>query len=120
MDNLLFTEPQELTLIVSDANDCQDTTLVLVDVISAVGDAVSDQNFNIFPNPVLDQLTILNVKNVDLVIQVSNHLGQSIVQLRKAHGDEVMHIPTETWSPGLYYIKIDTAERSSAYQVVKL
>jgi len=79
---------------------------------------VDKAEINMFPNPVINELTI-NVRNSGndkTNITISNTDGQQIYRSKNVLSGSTLHIPTNTWKPGMYVIKMSNEEGQIIYR----
>lgn len=69
---------------------------------------VDNQGFEVFPNPVSDQLTVRNLPASEGLVSVYNTLGQSVFQ-GGLQGENGLRLNTATWAPGQYFILFNHA-----------
>lgn len=114
--NLGFTADQaiidpELRIISAD-NKVQRTDL-----------AFSTNTLKVYPNPVGSRFTILLANYTDRSAQVTIHnaLGQQLYgrDVQMPSGNELLTIPSEAWSSGVYFVRVKTAGTNMVQRIVK-
>jgi len=92
-----------------DINGCSSFSgVVNVEISSVAGISQLDQ-FELFPNPVRDQLTLSlsTLESLDLDLNVYNQLGQKLfTQTITQSGDNQYPISVANLVPGLYYLSL--------------
>lgn len=71
-----------------------------------LADEVSENEFEVYPNPIDNQLII--VKEGNLTIEVFNSLGQKIIS---TEAQNEMILNTSEWSTGIYFVKVNGVTR---------
>ena len=83
---------------------------------------VSSPTFSLYPNPAQEWVS-LHTNSPILAVQITDAMGRSIVEtghalsLPEIHNGN--HLDISTWRPGLYQVKIQTAEGTAVQRVVK-
>ena len=88
------------------------------DEICILGDAVDEwaaNNLNIYPNPTDNQLFIEGQHIA--TVQIFNAIGQLVYEIEN-HEDERITINCDSWNPGIYNIRIISAEGETATRKV--
>jgi hypothetical protein len=76
---------------------------------------ITDNSYNVFPNPANDIVTISDVNNSILRIEIFNHSGIQVYS--QAYTDK---IDLSSFSKGLYLLKIyNTANQVSTFKIIK-
>lgn len=85
---------------------------------SSLNSSTPDQfvNFEYFPNPVKDELTIKAQENID-EIEIFNILGQSVINLNP--GAIETKIDMQTLQTGAYFVKISIDDKIETFRVLK-
>lgn len=89
---------------------------VCVDWTSAsVNEPMAVDRFTVAPNPVSHQLSV--TADGLLGVVVYNHLGQQVLQ--KETNENTMILDVESWSTGLYFLRLTSTSGTSVVKVVK-
>jgi len=100
----------------------QDSVVVLYDLTGVGIDdnkGLTEINFNVFPNPASEKLTIHYDNAGKLAtLSISNILGKTIktIPLEKANG--IVELPIEDWNSGLYFLSIESDGKSNVSRKV--
>ena len=76
---------------------------------------MTSDHFTVAPNPVSQQLSI--AAEGLLGVAVYNHLGQLVLQ-RETKADTLL-LDVESWSSGLYFLRLTSTSGTSIVKVVK-
>ena len=80
-----------------------------IDGTAGMTENSSDYFFNIYPNPVADELNIQNTGNEIKSVSVLNTLGSAVfIAPDAAFTNETISILTRHWESGIYFIRIET------------
>jgi hypothetical protein len=77
----------------------------------------SNESFTIYPNPVKDQLYIVNDLHID-VIEVYNTTGQPVYN-EDNFNNAILSIPMQTWPKGIYYVVMKSADKMERKRIAK-
>lgn len=107
------TGSMTFTVIVTDANGCTDSDIVIIDVSggSGLSDVESGIRFNIYPNPTSGSFTI-DINNItgdkEMKISILSLSGRRVYEeIFKVNDRLEEEINISGWSRGYYIIKID-------------
>lgn len=110
----------------TDANTSNDTSCVMVKMApasgSSINNAVAHKNqFDIFPNPVKDQLFVTPIEaNKNIEITIINALGQTVWQNTLNAGfDKHMKIDVDALPSGIFYIQQNLEGKKASMKFVK-
>ena len=119
--NHIYTTPgfYTVTLIVCD-NNCCDTTSQVYEVKTGIDNVIADDDWNIFPNPTLDNFT-LNYSGNQPVESISlfNTLGE-VVWTSVTSNKNNWTINAETLSAGVYFLSIKSTSGIKNFKLEKL
>jgi M6 family metalloprotease-like protein len=80
--------------------------------------AIAANQWNVFPNPVADYLTIEMVGNTkELGVDIVNSMGQTVI---KANVVEQKQLNTNSLMPGIYFVRVKSAAHSDCKKITKL
>ena len=77
---------------------------------------LSAKGIQIFPNPSIADLSILNQEGRMIDVLITDMIGQVVYQ---GMSNESMLINTSTWSKGVYSITLDVDGKHQSLQVIK-
>ena len=89
--------------------------MLMNDTSTAIAD-LSAMGIQIFPNPSIADLSIINQEGRLLDITITDMIGQVVYQ---GMSNENMLINTSTWSEGVYSITLDVDGTPQSLQVIK-
>ena len=119
--NHIYTTPgfYTVTLIVCD-NNCCDTISQVYEVKTGIDNVIADDDWNIFPNPTLDNFT-LNYSGNQPVESISlfNTLGE-VVWTSVTSNKNNWTINAETLSAGVYFLSIKSTSGIKNFKLEKL
>ncbi|MCP4125339.1 MAG: M28 family peptidase [Bacteroidetes bacterium] len=102
--------------------DCTDRSSCENIIVTSTNDLLAKNSISIYPNPVIDRLTIELDQNIvmneSVQIIVSNQAGQQI--LRFPLIGKSMNISTEALAPGMYFIEIRSGNAHGWQEFIKL
>ncbi|MDY8137250.1 M14 family zinc carboxypeptidase [Aquimarina sp. 2201CG5-10] len=75
------------------------------------------QNFNLYPNPVVNQLQIQSLLANDYTFIVSNLQGQQIISKTQTSGNQVLDL--SSLNTGLYFLTIITEGNKNTFKIIK-
>lgn len=82
------------------------------------------ENFNLFPNPVFDEVLFLNLRTLNgqsAQLELFNQYGQSVWQKRLASvNKDIESIDVSTFQNGVYYLKIDGQNKPTITKKLKI
>jgi aminopeptidase N len=85
--------------------------------------SLADQTIRIFPNPVGSQFSILlaNFNDPSAQITIHNAAGQLMYKNNASlpAGNELLLIPSLSWSPGVYFVRVKSASANFVQRIVK-
>jgi hypothetical protein len=96
-------------------------SLTVVDISLSVNDYnVSESSIQLYPNPVLNMLTIKNINNLELEnAQITDITGKVITSFNLKNMGLTKEISLEDLSSGLYFFKINGQNSSVTKRVIK-
>ncbi len=101
-------------VMVTDANGCTGTDTILVTLTVSISELISLNGVMVFPNPVIDQLTITYYSRViqEVSLTLSNSLGESIItkSFEAGIGREKTDLSLNGLPAGVYTLELKTAE----------
>lgn len=82
------------------------------DGLTATQEFSADQ-FNIFPNPVKEQLNIQFKQSLstDRKLSISNLFGKELYSFQLKNGQNQFHLSVSDWNKGIYFVKIQTGKK---------
>lgn len=97
----------EYCLTIMDANECETSICIEVDVASNIEEVIVENEVSVFPNPATDQFTVMISQDVKLpqrisIIASDGTLIQSIEQI----SSPVNTIESGNWPAGIYFIEL--------------
>ena len=99
-----------------------DTTMVdvLIDINTNIDNSILKKRITFFPNPIQNELNILFNHEAYYHIDLINEMGKTVQSVNNNYV-KFIHIPTESLSKGLYFVKITNLEtnRNYIYKVLK-
>lgn len=111
-----FTDIPGTASIVVTAEDGTENTYTIDVSFPTATKENSDEVFSMYPNPVIDVLT-LNLKSANNTVTVYNVVGQTVIN--KITDTKEARIDVSNLENGLYYIKINNGEESLLKQFIK-
>jgi hypothetical protein len=106
------------TIVKLDHCSSEPSNSIIIDDLSIGGNAINEGNFNIFPNPTFDQLSIKNEKLIMKRVILVDMLGKEVVNIKQNNIKEttinLANIPT-----GVYQLRIETDNGIFTSKVVK-
>ncbi|MFZ9847628.1 MAG: T9SS type A sorting domain-containing protein [Flavobacteriales bacterium] len=88
---------------------------IIVDVCTGI-EGVLKNDVSIFPNPVLNHLTINNSANTLIQYRIYNHLGETLT-MGTLNGTK--KIDFSTYANGIYFVELNSGENRMIKQIVK-
>ena len=114
----------EVTLIAT--NECSsDTTQLTVDFASSTLGVTEDAFFNIFPNPVLDQVNVQfqsdGLKEDKISLRLYDMLGHVLkeIEIDLRDGGFESYLDLGGMPPGLYFVELDTGVERLIQRIIK-
>ncbi|MFZ4785047.1 MAG: FG-GAP-like repeat-containing protein [Flavobacteriales bacterium] len=103
LDQIVSAEPGDYIIEIIDENECVVSEIVTIEHLTGIVE--NSQAWSVFPNPVIDELTIQceRLPN-DGKLSVYNTLGENIQVENLINLNH--SINTKKWVPGIYFIKI--------------
>ncbi len=88
--------------------DCESAPEGVMVEVTGIEDILAENNIAVYPNPARD---VLNIKSTDNITHITmmNNVGQVVLN-KKVADDNVLELNVENYEPGLYMIKIETAD----------
>lgn len=98
----------EVDVVVVDANGCEVVELVL---ISSVSDLTQGWTISSFPNPVVDQLTVMLdfEETTEVALEMIDISGKSVIQ-----------IPSAAYQAGIHYVPMDLTNLPGSVYFIKI
>ncbi len=108
------------TVVVTDANNCQDSATINV-VVIGVESLASVASLNMFPNPttanVFVQLDL--VQTADVTVQVMTVTGQSVLtKVVGAMQSELIELPTANLATGVYLVQMNIGDEQVTRKLI--
>jgi hypothetical protein len=88
--------------------DCESAMENVSTTITGIEDMELNSSIAVYPNPARDILNIRSSENITHITMMNN-VGQVVLN-KKVVNDNVLEINVEGYDPGLYMIKIETAD----------
>ena len=81
----------------------------------------NNSSFNIFPNPVKNELFITNSSGKSVInqLQITTLTGQVVVDLATSIYNETTTISTESLDPGVYFVRLFSNDFNTTHRIVK-
>lgn len=122
--SILGTGSHNFSVTVTDANTCENTDAITVNVIDCSG-IDNENNFitNVYPNPATDLVWMqVNVPNEgEIKISLTNELGQVIYSETPKSvfaGEQILSLNVSSFAPGLYFIQVDINGKKMVSRIV--
>ena len=116
------TQPLTYYLIVSNGQ-CTDTVTQKVDCpLTGINDVPAQPDFEVFPNPASDKLTIKfkNTGTANMQLQVFDVCGQVIIKSPLAQNRQQFEIDLSGMVSGVYFVRVTGGDRLGVRRVLKL
>ena len=96
-------------------------TLKVDDTTLSVDDKeLTDANIIVFPNPIVDQLTVKNTSRLDLVdMEIIDITGKTINRIDLDRMDQSITVSLTAYASGMYFVKINALNSSITKKVIK-
>lgn len=78
---------------------------------------VKAEGFSVYPNPFADNFNINNLTGKEFDFEVVNSLGSAIVE--NSTVTNTVLISSESWTPGVYFLRIFSGGNSTVHRLVK-
>ncbi len=103
------------------SNNCDSNTVTIpVNILSSITTNLISNNIQLFPNPILDFLTIINKSNTQLTtIEIYDLTGKKLQTISHLPPDEKIIINLLPLSTGMYFIKISTSQHTQIFKINK-
>lgn len=98
-----------------DPNPFVTSGMKLIQVISGVESL--HINFSVYPNPVVDYVQVQGDENEGGSITVIDVMGRTIKRISSINSTET--IDASSWSPGIYYIRVDNNGKLGQQTIIK-
>ena len=99
----------------TDTKEIYQGTSRMADDITGVDEPVQSDDLTFFPNPARDRLTIKSNHQI-LRVSVFNIHGQKVIEVRGT--DNMLHINTGYFEPGIYVFRVQTDKEIATQMVV--
>lgn len=109
------------TVIVSDSQNCTDTStfIVVVETCTGIDELTATDYFDISPNPTTGIFSVKSIYFKESEIYIYNILGEKIYELRTLQNHNSIKIDLTNQPAGLYFIQGTTQEKILSTKVVK-
>ncbi len=116
--NVQLDSSQVVTLIVQDARGCAVTTDINIEISTATIDLdIDNEEVQVFPSPVSDELTIQLTNPSPVLIQVMDMTGRLISSSKTRRS--VSRIDVADYTPGLYFIRMEFEDKLIVKRFIK-
>ncbi|MCX6275317.1 MAG: T9SS type A sorting domain-containing protein [Bacteroidetes bacterium] len=110
-------------VVATDANGCE-VEAVIFDVVAAVQNPTSDVGFTIFPNPVIDKLSIQNLNFLNgetKDISIYNILNEKVFSMDdfRISRNSYMDVDCHLLSSGMYWLELNGGNKSVRIKFIK-
>ncbi len=107
-----------ITYTYTDANGCENADSESISVSACAGIEELATNYTVFPNPVLNQLTIQFEGSVNGMINIFSLDGKQVETIQ-INNENVLNITTDHLANGTYLVQIVANETTSFVKVIK-
>jgi len=111
----------EISYIYTDNNGCENSAVSSITILDCTTiDKLSQNDFQIFPNPAKNHLFILAAKNGKYSLQLISNDGKTIKQIKNEYlnKNSIFQFNLGQITPGNYLLKITGQSKSQLYQIV--
>lgn len=110
----------DYNVVATDIHDCE-VEAAIFDVIASVPYTDNFSNTAVYPNPVINKLSVRNLNPKNSEVSVYNLLGEKVIELiaEPAMKQNESVYDVSSLSPGIYYIEIRSAENTFRAKFVK-
>ncbi len=106
------------SVTITDANGCEKVSSVTVNESVGVNELNSGLSFTLLPNPASEEVTLSINLSTEAVINVSNVLGQSLLQTKALATQTSIKIQISDLAAGVYYVELISNGKKSVKQLV--
>jgi len=114
------TASGDYNVVATDANGCE-VEAAIFDVIAGMQSIVADHLSLVYPNPVIDKLTVNHYALTGTTVQVAiyNVLGERITSWQVQDIKTDFNIEVQSLSPGIYFLELTSAEKNYRLKFIK-
>ncbi len=108
-----------ITYSYTDSLGCSDvqTSSIVVTACTGINDLSVETDFNIYPNPFSDVLTISSTSNSEIELSFVNILGEQVYSARINKGKTEIDLSEIT--AGIYFVQVATSEKTITKKIIK-
>ncbi len=111
-----------VTLIVTNANGCTDTTTTIINFVSGVEEQAAFRGMTVYPNPANETVNLaINMNAVaDVKVVAYDMTGQILINEENnlMNGQNTLQYNTTEWSNGIYFFQVTTGDVTNTVRVV--
>ena len=100
-----FDLSYDITAVYEDCESAPENAMV---TITGIEDILAENNIAVYPNPAREVLNIRSTENITHITMMNN-VGQVVLN-KKVTDDNALELNVAAFEPGLYMIKIETAD----------
>lgn len=115
----LATHSGNYNVVATDGNGCE-VEAVIFDVTASAGEVSGDDNFQIYPVPVKNQLGIfLKNESGNMNVSIYNVIGEKVMEQKKESEDSRITFDISKLNAGSYYLEVAAGEKIFRRSFVK-